>query len=229
MARTRQIAVYVVVASAAIFLLGGCSAWKDLFGGDEEESAAELMDKGMSNLEKGRYEAATEAFQNVKDRYPYSRYAALAELKMADALYKKKEYEAAYEAYTEFERLHPKHKEVPYVLYQKGMCHFSQMSTIDRDQTHTLLAKQDFEGLIRRFPRSDYAKQARLSIRRCLIYLAEYELYVGHYYYKMGKYRSAMVRYSTVIERYPDMGQYHEAMEYISKCKDKIAQESVED
>jgi outer membrane protein assembly factor BamD len=225
----RQIAAYVVLASAAVFLLGGCSAWKDLFGPDEEKTPAELMDEGMTNLDKGRYEAATEAFQNVKDRYPYSRYAALAELKMADALFKKKEYEAAYEAYTEFERLHPKHKEVPYVLYRKGMCHFSQMSTIDRDQSHTLLAKQDFEGLIRRFPRSDYAKKARLNIRRCLIYLAEYELYVGHYYYKMGKYRSAMVRYATIIERYPDMGQYHEAMEYISKCKDRIAQESAED
>jgi outer membrane protein assembly factor BamD len=148
---------------------------------------------------------------------------------MADALFKKKEYAAAYEAYTEFERLHPKHKEVPYVLYRKGMCNFNQMSTIDRDQTLTLLAKEDFEGLIRRFPRSDYAKRARLNIRRCLIYLAEYELYVGHYYYKMGKYRSAMVRYANIIERYPDTGQYHEAMEYISRCKDRIAQESAED
>jgi len=217
------------VASAAVFLLGGCSVWTDLFGSDKEATPAELMDKGMSNLEKGRYEAATEAFQMVKDRYPYSKYAALAELKMADALFKKKEYEAAYEAYTEFERLHPKHKEAPYVLYQKGLCHFSQMSTIDRDQSHTLQAKEDFEGLIRRFPRSDYAKMARLNIRQCLIYLAEYELYVGHYYFKMGKYQSAMVRFANIIERYPDMGQYHEAMEYISKCKDKIAQESAKD
>ena len=229
MVRVRQIAAYVIVASAAVFLLAGCSLWTDLFGADKEETPAELMDKGMSNLEKGRYEAATEAFQNVKDRYPYSKYAALAELKMADALFKKKEYVAAYEAYTEFERLHPKHKEIPYALYQKGLCHFNQMSTIDRDQSHTLLAKEDFEGLIRRFPRSDYAKKARLNIRRCLIYLAEYELYVGHYYFKMGKYQSAMVRFANIIKRYPDMGQYHEAMEYISKCKDKIAQESAED
>ena len=206
MVRVRQIAAYVIVASAAVFLLGGCSLWTDLFGADKEETPAE-----------------------VKDRYPYSKYAALAELKMADALFKKKEYVAAYEAYTEFERLHPKHKEIPYALYQKGLCHFNQMSTIDRDQSHTLLAKEDFEGLIRRFPRSDYAKKARLNIRRCLIYLAEYELYVGHYYFKMGKYQSAMVRFANIIERYPDMGQYHEAMEYISKCKDKIAQESAED
>jgi outer membrane protein assembly factor BamD len=217
------------VTFTAALLLGGCSLWKDLFGDDEEKSAAELIDEGMTNLEKGRYEAATEAFQNAKDRYPYSRYAALAELKMADALFKKREYEAAYEGYTEFERLHPKHKEIPYVLYQKGMCNFSQMSTIDRDQSHTLLAKEDFEVLVRRFPRNDYAKRARLNIRRCLIYLAEYELYVGHYYFKMGKYRSAMVRYANIIERYPDMGQYHEAIEYITKCKDKIAEESEED
>jgi outer membrane protein assembly factor BamD len=219
----------VVVTLAAVLLLGGCSLWTDLFGADEDKSPAELMDEGMRNLEKGSYVAATEAFQNVKDRYPYSRYAALAELKMADALYKKKEYEAAYEAYTEFERLHPKHKQIPYVLHQKGMCNFSRMSTIDRDQTYTVLAKEDFEILIRRYPRDDYAKKARLNIRKCLIYLAEYELYVGHYYYKMGKYRSALVRYANIIEQYPDMGQYHEAMEYISKCKDRIAKESEAD
>ena len=229
MASARLTATCIVITVAAALLLGGCSLWTDLFGDDEEKSAAELIDEGMTNLEKGRYEAATEAFQNAKDRYPYSQYAALAELKMADALFKKREYEAAYEGYTEFERLHPKHKEVPYVLYQKGMCNFSQMSTIDRDQSQTLLAKEDFEVLVRRFPQNDYAKRARLNIRQCLIYLAEYELYVGHYYYKMGKYRSAMVRYANIIERYPDMGQYHEAMEYITKCKDKIAEESEED
>ncbi|MGD2127307.1 MAG: outer membrane protein assembly factor BamD, partial [Desulfobacteraceae bacterium] len=71
----------------------------------------------------------------------------------------------------------------------------------------------------------DYANRARRNIRKCLIFLAEYELYVGHFYFKKGKYRAALGRYTYIIEHYPDMGQYHEAIEYISKCKQKLAEE----
>ena len=92
-------------------------------------------------IKRGNYEDATEAFQNIRDRYPYSRFAAKAELKMADAFYKKKDYDEAFEAYDEFERLHPKNKDLPYVIYQKGMCHLERVTTIDRDQSHALKAK----------------------------------------------------------------------------------------
>jgi len=215
----------------ALFLLGGCAQVMDYgfqLAGDfwedkAEKTPDELMIEGMEDLEKGNYEAAAEAFQDIKDRYPYSRHAITAELKMADALFQTKEYEEAFDAYSDFERLHPKNKNTPYVIYQKGMCHFKQITTVDRDQTHTLTAKHEFERLVRRFPRAAYAKKARRNIRKCLIYLAEYELYVGHYYFKMGNYRAAMDRYNYIIRNYPDMGQYHVAMEYMSRCREKLA------
>ena len=225
MHKSNLIVRYISAMIIAVSLLGGCAFLEIFSSEDEEKSPAELMSDGMSNLEKGRYENASENFQNIKDRYPYSKYAITAELKMADALFKTEEYEEAYEAYDEFERLHPKNKDIPYVIYQKGMCHFLRVTTVDRDQTHTLKAKEDFERLIRRFPRDDYAGRARKKIRRCLIYLAEYELYIGHYYYNLGKYKTAISRYSHIIQNYPDMGQYHEAIEYIRKCKEKISEE----
>jgi len=195
-----------------------------LFGGGEEMNPAELMARGMEKMDKGQYKAAVESFQMIKDRYPYSKYAVLAELRMADALYRTEEYDAAFEAYDEFEKLHPKHKHIPYVIYQKGMCHFRQMRSNDREQSHTLRAKEEFERLIRRFPRDDYAHLARKNIRKCLIFLAEYELNVGHFYFKMGKYKAALARYDYIIKNYPDMGQYSEALEYISRCKQKLAE-----
>jgi len=214
---------------AISFLLGGCasgrSLWDRFFGEEEDRTAAELMSEGTERMERGSYEAAAEAFQKLKERYPYSQYAILAELKMADALYKKKEYDAAFDAYDEFERLHPKNKDISYVIYQKGMCHFKQITTIDRDQTHTLKANEEFERLVKRFPREEYAHKARRNIRKCLIYLAEHELYVGHYYYKKGNYQAAMERYTSIIKSYPDMGQYNEALDYISRCKEKLSRE----
>ncbi len=210
-------------------LLGGCSSIDNLlFGEDEEMNPAELMTQGMERMDKAQYKGAVDSFQMIKDRFPYSKYATLAELRMADALYRTEEYDAAYQAYDEFERLHPKNKQIPYVIYQRGMSHYSRMSTNDRDQSHTFQAKEEFERLIRRFPRDDYAHRARKNIRKCLIFLSEYELVVGHFYFKMGKYGAALARYSYIVQNYPDMGQYNEALEYISICKQKLAQDAVE-
>jgi len=209
-----------------VFLLAGCALFDRFFGEEEEKSPAELMSEGSAKLEKGDYEASTEAFQKIKDRYPYSKFAVEAELKMADSLYKREEFDQAYDAYKEFERLHPKNKDIPYVIYQEGMCFFRQITTIDRDQSFTLKAKEEFERVVGRFPKGDYANRARKNIRKCLIYLAEYELYVGHYYFKMGKYGTAKDRYENIIKNYPDMGQYNVALEYIRLCKEKLSEET---
>ena len=217
----------ILLGTAVLLLLGGCSLYEKYIVGKEDKRPSELMSDGMRNFERGNYEDATEAFQKLKDRYPYSKYAIMAELKMADALYEQEEFEEALAAYDDFEKLHPKHKNIPYVIYQKGMCNFQQVTAIDRDQSFTLKAKEEFERLVKRYPRSEYANRARKNIRECLIYLAEYELYVGHFYYKMGKYRTAMNRYAYLIQTYPDMGQYHEALEYISKCKEKLREDRV--
>ncbi len=213
----------------AVFWLNGCALWEHFFPTEEEEQLpAQLMDEGMENFKNGYYEAAADAFQKLKDRYPYSRFALEAEVKMADAMYEKQEYDEAYEAYDDFERLHPKNSKIPYIIYRKGMCHFKQVTTIDRDQSHTLAAKEEFERLVRKFPRSEYAQRARSRIKACYVYLAEYELYVGHFYFKMKKYRAAMDRFRYLVEHYPDFGQYHEALEYYRLCKEKAPSEPEE-
>jgi len=76
----------------------------------EDKDAAELMSDGIENMNRGRYKDAAAEFQQIKDRYPYSKYAIQAELKMADALYIQEAYDLAFDAYTEFEKLHPKNK-----------------------------------------------------------------------------------------------------------------------
>jgi outer membrane protein assembly factor BamD len=208
-------------------LLDGCSTVSKWFSKEEEDvDVNQLMADGMDNLQAGYYKSAIEDFQKVKDRYPYSKFAITAELKVADGLYLSEEYDQARDAYDEFEKLHPKHPEIPYVIYQKGMCQFMQMTTMDREQGHTLKAKEEFERLISRFPQDVYADRARKNLRKCLIYLAEYEIFVGNFYFKRGFYRAALARYTSVVEKYPDLGQYSEALEKISKCKGKLAAET---
>lgn len=218
---------YVLGVFLVVMLLGGCSSiGRFIYGeGSGDEGPSELMNQGMERMDSGSFKGAVEAYQMLKDRYPYSEYALSAELKLADALYLQEKYEEAYDAYDEFEKLHPKNNEIPYVIYQKGMCHFLQISTNDREQSHTIQAKEEFERLIKRFPRDVEANRARKNIKKCLVILAEYELNVGHFYFNMGEYKAALARFSYIIENYPDMGQYHEALEYITKCKEKLYEE----
>ena len=209
----------------AIVLLGACSTINKFFSEDKEKSPEQLMEEGTNYMNRGLYEDAFKAFQDIRDRYPYSQYAIIAELKTADALYKRGSYDEAYEAYDNFEKLHPKNKEIPYVIYQKGMCNFEQIKSIDREQVHTLKAKEIFERLVKQYPRSDYANRGQKALMQCIVYLAEYELYVGNFYYHQGYYRAALGRYNYLIHNYPDVGQYHEAMEKISIIKKKLEKE----
>jgi outer membrane protein assembly factor BamD len=213
-------------------LLGGCAwtdgLWDEFFGGGEEQAPAELAVSGEDYLEEGRYGAAADAFQAIKDRYPYSPYAIRAELRMADALFKRGEYDVAFDSYDEFERLHPRNEFIPYVIFQKGECYLQRLTTIDRDQSHSHKAQAEFERLVKRFPNHPLAKVARKKIRKCLIFLSEYELYVGHYYFDRKQYKAAMGRYQYIIENYPDMGQYNEALEYIRICRQILAEQHAE-
>jgi outer membrane protein assembly factor BamD len=213
-----------ILVQVAILLLSGCSLF-GLGGKKGEKSPEELMSEGTSAFEDGDYTKAATAFKDLKDRYPYSTLAVQAELGLADALFRKNEFEAALEAYREFETLHPKNKSIPYVIYQQGMCHFVRMNPIDRDQTSTRDALKEFERLQREFPTDPFSLMAQRRIRRCLINLAEYELYVGHFYFKTGRYQAALRRFEYLITHYPDYGQYEEALAYMARCKEKLAEQ----
>jgi outer membrane protein assembly factor BamD len=221
--RLRGLSLFILI-QVAILLLGGCSLFG--LGGDKPRpSAEELLSDGIAAFEDGDYTRAATAFQDLKDRYPYSTLAVQAELKLADALFKREQFEEALEAYREFETLHPKNTSVPYAIYQQGMCNFLRMNAIDRDQTSTKSALQEFERLRREFPTSPFSLMAVRRIRRCLINLAEYEFSVGHFYFKTGYYLAALRRFEYLIAHYPDYGQYEKTLTYITKCREKLAQQ----
>jgi outer membrane protein assembly factor BamD len=222
MYRVNLIIGYIIIGSALVFLFQGCASNR---AQDMNELTPEnLLAIGIERLEDKSYNSAVTAFQAIKDRYPYSKAVITAELKMAEAHYIRRDFDSAFDVYDDFERLHPKDENIPYVMYRKGMCYFQQIETIDRDQTPTHRAKEEFERLVKRYPKHEYADKARAKIRQCLVYLAEYELYVGDFYFKTKRYTPALERFTYIIKNYPDMGQYHQALEYISKCKAKLAE-----
>jgi outer membrane protein assembly factor BamD len=212
------------IASSAIILLLtiqplGCT-W---FQPKEEKTAQELAEEGMEAFQVEDYSRSIEAFEKLRDWYPFSQYSILAELKLGDAHYHLRQYDEAVVAYEAFENLHPKNEAVPYVLYQIGRCYFDRLEVIDRDQGVAREAIQGFERLIRSYPNSFQAKRARQHIRVCNKHLAEHEFYVGRFYYRTKHYRAALERFKTVVRSYPDLGVHHKAIQYIALCQAQVA------
>jgi outer membrane protein assembly factor BamD len=202
----------------------GCSWFKD----SKEKPAEELAADGIRYYEKGDYTQAIESFEKLKDWYPFSKYAILAELKLADSYFKRKNYEDAIYAYEYFESLHPRNEAIPYVIFQIGMCYFEQKALPDRDQTATESALENFLRLTREYPASAEAAMALEHIKVCQETLARHDLFVGAYYFKAKEFHAARVRFRDILAAYPDVGVHRQALEYAALCDAFIAKEEAE-
>lgn len=204
-----------------MLLFSGC-AWF-LGGKADEKTAQELVNDGMEAFNRQSYRAAIESFDKLKNWYPFSKYAILAELKIADAHFYLEEYEAAITAYESFENLHPRNEATPYVVFQRGLSYYKQMETVDRDQTSAKKAIEIFTRLKKMYPDSEYTVQADSYIRLSLKNMAGHEFYVGEFYFKDKHYQAAVVRFRNVVSSYPDVGLTQKALEYIARCETELA------
>lgn len=225
---------FLLVGLVFLLALTGCSAVRDtgkgiktainsIFNpGEDMRTAQELAWDGMDAYEEGNYKDAIKCFQRLKDIYPFSKYAILAELKLGDAHYRLEQYEDAVFAYEEFEKLHPRNEAIPYVIYQIGRCHYDRISTIDRDQTAAANALKTFQRLQQQFPGDAYSENADPLIVECQKSLAGHDFSVGRFYYKTRHYAGARQRFIDVIEKYPDVGYHQRALEYLARCDEEI-------
>ncbi len=213
-----------IICLLAIFLAVGCA--KNV---KEEKTAEQLADEGMQAFETRHFHQSIEAFKKLRDWYPFSKHALLADLKIADCYFEMKNYEEAVIAYEEFERMHPRNEAIPFVIYRIGLCHYNRLDTIDRDQAPARQALDAFYRLSRQFPGHEYAQKAVEPIDKCRRSLAAHEFYVAEFYFKSKHYRAALNRFNNVVTRFPNVGDVDAARQYIELCQDKIkAEEAAE-
>ncbi len=204
-----------------ILFLSGCSFFNETSSG-MDKSAEQLAAEASIAFNNQDYNDAVKSYMDLRDWYPFSKYAILAELKIADSYFFLKDYAQAVAAYESFERLHPRNEAIPYVISQMGMCWFKQIDTIDRDQTPSRNALDIFQRLSEQFPDSSHARDAQEYIKKCLENLAAHELYIADYYVKVKKYKAAAQRYEYIIANYPGTSQSRESADKLSLCKDKV-------
>jgi outer membrane protein assembly factor BamD len=170
----------------------------------EPESEVDLSDKAMGYFVQGRYILAGEIFQKVKDRYPFSPYATLSELRLADCKFYMGDYDEAISLYEEFEKLHPTNEAVPYVIFQEGSCYYRLMKSPDRDQNFTLKLIETYGRLLNRYPDSPYTYEVRKRMAEAKNRLAQHEVMVAQWYIRTGQVSQAENRLETALDLYPD-------------------------
>lgn len=206
-----------------LFSLTGCGLWRD--GSIQRGTPGSLFQQGYEDYQNGKYKKAIESFQRLKEEYPLSKFAILAELGIADSYFSKGEYMEAEVAYRDFMDFHPTNENLPYVMYQLGISHFKQMLGIDRDQTEVRKAKESFERLIARFPSSKFAFIAEKRLRECRKKLGEHEFYVGRFYFDSNEYRAALRRFQLVEREYAGLGLDYKVSYFLHETKKHIIEQ----
>jgi outer membrane protein assembly factor BamD len=173
-----------------------------------DSSTPEGAFKQAEEFEKDeRFEEAVARYTDVKNKFPYSKLAVQAELKIADVNFKREAYIESQAAYQLFKEFHPKHPQSDYVTYRLAMSYFNQLpGTIDRDLTVAEKAILYFDEEMNTYPASPYIAESKEKRAEALKMLAEKEIYVADFYTKKKMYDSALKRYETVLKTYPNLG-----------------------
>ena len=213
-----------LISCAALLLLASCATTNKKA---EVPAVDTLYAKGISSYENGLYEEAEVSFKSITDEYPLSPQAVEAELMLGDTYYVSERYDEASASYTAFQAFHPGHPKAAYALFQKGMSHFKEVLSVDRDQTKTKKALFAFEDLVKFYPESPYAEKSKEVVSFLRTRLAGSEMYVGRFYYKTKNYKGALRRFSIVIKDYRDTNAVDEALYYIGETYDSLGEKEL--
>jgi outer membrane protein assembly factor BamD len=183
-----------------------------------ERPVEELYNKAMDAMAAQEWEAAAKGFDEVERQHPYSVWANKAQLMAAYSYYQKNQYTEAISAADRFIQLHPGSKETPYAYYLTAVCYYEQITDVGRDQKITQQALAALEEVVRRYPSSEYARDARLKIDLTRDHLAGKEMTIGRYYLRKNQQIAAINRFKAVIERYQTTTHVPEALHRLAEA-----------
>ena len=203
---------------SSFFLAGGLEIWaavcwfKEIADETSGWSANQLYSEAKEKLAEKNYEKAIEYLEILQARYPFGRYAQQAELEIAYAYYKFDEPDLAIAAADRFIKIYPRHPNVDYAWYIKGLTNYNRGKTIvgrylpqepaERDTFTMRAAYDDFSQLVKLYPNSTYAIDSSQRMIHLRNNMAEYEIHVADYYMRRKAFVAAANRGEYVIENF---------------------------
>lgn len=210
----------VLILLAFGLALTGCR--KDDVDIEDGKSAEQLYAEAKNLLDKKNWAGAVNKYKALQTRFPFGRYAEQAQLEMAYAFYRAGQPEHALATADRFIRMYPTHPNVDYAYYVRGLTNYEQRVGFlermlpsrvrDRDQSAALEAFRDFDELVRRFPDSRYAPDARERMVFLRNALSFYEIDVAKYYMSRKAWVAAANRARYLIETFPGSPETGDAL-----------------
>jgi len=201
------------VAVLAIALTAGCG------GGRNKKDTAyvardveTLYTAARQRLDRGDVKIAAALFDEVERQHPYSPWARRAQLMSAFSYYVGRDYNKSIQSAQRFLSIHPGNKDAPYAYYLIALCYYEQISDVQRDQAITDQARTALQEINRRFPRTEYAADARLKLDLVNDHLAGKDMEIGRFYEKTGRWLAAQIRFQNVVEKYSTTSHTPEAL-----------------
>ncbi len=204
----------LAAAAGAMLLTAGCGGR----GGKNRDTAYVARDvetlyaAAKNQLDRGNTRASAALFDEVERQHPYSPWARRAQLMSAFSYYVARDYTKAIESAQRFLSIHPGNKDAPYAYYLVALCYYEQVSDVTRDQKVTQQALTALNDVIRRYPNTRYASDARLKVDLVNDHLAGKEMTIGRFYQRSGKWLAASVRFRNVVEKFQTTSHTPEAL-----------------
>ena len=162
----------------------------------------EAWNEGLKELEAGDALFAAKKFNEVEILFPQSEWAPKSTLMAAYAYYSQDYYFDTIEEIKTFLRKYPGHKDNDYANFLMGMAYYEQIVDEKKDLNSIVMAKTQFEKVVKNYPNTDYALDAQFKLDLIADILASKEVYLGRYYFQKKKWIPAINRFKTVIMNY---------------------------
>jgi outer membrane protein assembly factor BamD len=218
------------LAAALLLALAACSKHVT-FGGDVKlrPTAEENYQAGVELLKDESWPEAQKFFEYVRTKYPFTKYAALSDLRIADAKFGQRLYNEAADAYAQFIQLHPNHDEVDYAEFRIGEAYWKDAPSEfalfppahEKDQRQVKKAADALRKFVEKYPASKHLARGQQLLAEAEGRLAAHEWYVAEYYFKHRRWAGAAGRYETLVERFP--GSKHESEALLKLARAYVA------
>lgn len=215
-AAVRLVAAALVISPMLAACAGGSGVKKDTRYVARDVNT--LYRAAQDRLDRKQYKIAAALFDEVERQHPYSPWARRAQLMSSFSYYMDREYTPAIEAAQRFLAIHPGNKDAPYAYYLIALSYYEQISDVTRDQKITQQAKDALGEVIRRYPDSRYAADARLKIDLVEDHLAGKEMEIGRFYERSSNWLAASIRFREVVDRFQTTSHTPEALYRLTEC-----------
>lgn len=193
-------------------MLSGCGSNRKERLAYVERPAELIYNQAVTEMDQRDWSNAKLLFQEVERQHPFSKWARRSMLMSAYASYRSADYDESVAMAQRFIGLHPGSDSAPYAYYLIAINYYDQIYDVGRDQATTVGAEAALQQVVRRYPDSDYARDARLKLELTHDHLAGKEMSIGRYYLKENQQLAAIGRFKTVVSQYETTSQTEEAL-----------------